>query len=128
MNLTTKSEYGLRALSYLRDKYNDGPINISEISANLDLSKTYIEQIFSKLKKANIVKSYRGKDGGYMLAKSPSEIIIGDVIRILEGNINLTDKCDITNCEVDNCASRHVFSEIDTAVANVIDQITLEQI
>lgn len=128
MNLTTKSEYGLRALSYLRDRYNEGPINISEISANLDISKTYIEQLFSKLKKGGIVESYRGKDGGYILSKKPSEIIVGDVIRALEGNIYLTNKCDVENCQIENCASRHVFSEIDTAVSNVIDKISLDQI
>lgn len=128
MNLTTKSEYGLRALSYLRDKYNDGPININQISTELNLSKTYIEQIFRKLKKANIIESYRGKDGGYHLTKKPSEINIGKVIRILEGNISLSNKCDESNCDVEDCASRHVFSKIDSAVSNVIDTITLDQI
>lgn len=128
MNLTTKTEYGLRALSYLRDKYNNGPINISEISSELNLSKTYIEQIFRKLKKANIIESYRGKDGGYQLSKSPSEINVGQVIRILEGDIALSNKCLEENCEVKDCASRHVFSKIDNAVSNVIDKITLDQI
>lgn len=128
MNLTTKTEYGLRALSYLRDKLNEGPVNINEISANLDLSKTYIEQIFRLLKKSNIIESTRGKDGGYQLAKNPSEIIIGDVIRVLEGNIQLSHKCNNENCNVEGCASREVFSKIDNAVSNVIDTITLEQI
>lgn len=128
MNLTTKSEYGLRALSYLRDKYNDGPININEISANLDISKLYIEQLFRKLKHAGIVESFRGKDGGYRLAKDPKTIIVGDVIRVLEGNINLTYKCAVDDCKVDDCASREVFSKIDSAVSNVIDRITLDQI
>lgn len=128
MNLTTKTEYGLRALSYLRDKYNEGPININEISSKLDLSKTYIEQIFRKLKKAGIVESFRGKDGGYKLSKHPSEINIGSVIRILEGNIELTNKCEKIDCELEDCASRQVFSKIDYAVSNVIDQITLDQI
>lgn len=128
MNLTTKSEYGLRALSYLKDKYHIGPTNITEISSNLNLSKTYIEQIFRKLKNANIIESYRGKDGGYKLKRDPSEIIVGDIIRILEGEIKLTHKCDVKNCEVEDCASREVFSKIDKAVSNVIDKITLDQL
>lgn len=128
MNLTTKSEYGLRALSYLRDRYNEGPIRITEISENLDISKMYIEQLFRKLKSAGIVESFRGKDGGYQLAKAPNQIIVGSVIRILEGHINLTYKCDKDGCEVNDCASREVFSKIDSAVSNVIDQITLDQI
>lgn len=128
MNLTTKSEYGLRALSYLREKYNEGPTNITEISDKLNISKLYIEQLFRKLKISGIVVSYRGKDGGYMLAKNPKEIIIGDVIRALEGNIRLTYKCSIDNCDIKECASREVFSKIDSAVSNVIDQITLDQI
>lgn len=128
MNLTTKSEYGLRALSYLRDRYNDGPINITEISEKLDLSKLYIEQLFRKLKKANIVKSFRGKDGGYTLAKPADEIIVGDIIRVLEGNINLTYKCEKIDCDKEECASRAVFSKIDNAVSRVIDNITLDQI
>lgn len=128
MNLTTKSEYGLRIASYLRDKYNQGPISISEISDKLGISKLYIEQLLRKLKKAGIVKSFRGKDGGYTLAKEPSNIIVGDLIRVLEGNINLTYKCQIENCQVENCVSKGVFSQIDTAVSNVIDKITLDQI
>lgn len=128
MNLTTKTEYGLRALQYLRDKYDDGPININEISTNLNLSKTYIEQIFRKLKKANIIESTRGKNGGYQLKEDPSKIIVGDVIRILEGNIELSHKCKVENCQVEECASRDVFNRIDSAVSNVIDTITLEQI
>ncbi|MFM1581982.1 Rrf2 family transcriptional regulator [Helcococcus bovis] len=128
MNLTTKSEYGLRALSYLRDKYDQGPINISEISIELKLSKTYIEQIFRKLKKANIIESYRGKEGGYKLKNNPSEINVGHVIRILEGNIELSHKCNDEKCSIEGCASRQVFSKIDNAVSNVIDHITLDQI
>lgn len=128
MNLTTKTEYGLRALQYLRDKYDNGPININEISTNLNLSKTYIEQIFRKLKKANIIESTRGKDGGYQLTKDPSKIIVGDIIRILEGNIKLTHKCNVENCKVEECASRDVFTRIDSAVSKVIDTITLDQI
>lgn len=128
MNLTTKSEYGLRALQYLRDNKNSGPININEIANSLSLSKSYIEQIFRLLKNADIITSTRGKDGGYELAKSPKEIVLGDVIRVLEGNIKLTYKCDIENCKVEDCVSRKVFSKIDNAVSNVIDQITLDQI
>ena len=128
MNLTTKTEYGLRALQYLRDKYDNGPININEISTNLNLSKTYIEQIFRKLKKANIIESTRGKDGGYQLTKDPSKIIVGDIIRILEGNIKLTHKCNVEDCKVEECASRDVFTRIDSAVSKVIDTITLDQI
>lgn len=128
MKLTTKTEYGLRALQYLRDNYNDGPININEIATNLSLSKTYIEQIFRKLKKGNIIESKRGKEGGYQLSKNPKEIIVGDIIRILEGNIKLTHKCSVENCHVEECASRDVFTRIDSAVSNVIDTITLDQI
>lgn len=128
MNLTTKTEYGLRALQYLRDKSDEGPVNISEISNSLNLSKTYIEQIFRKLKNAGILKSTRGKDGGYQLAYSPDKIVLGYVIRILEGNINLVYKCEVENCVVENCPSRDVFEKIDFAVANVIDKMTLDQL
>lgn len=128
MNLTTKSEYGLRIASYLRDRYNEGPINITEISENLNVSKLYIEQLLRKLKKAGVVESFRGKDGGYMLAQAPEEIVIGDIIRVLEGHINLTYKCDSDKCDVDGCASRGVFNKIDNAVSNVIDKITLDQL
>lgn len=128
MNLTTKSEYELRALAYLRDKYDKGPVNISEISTQLNLSKTYIEQIFRKLKKANIIESYRGKEGGYKLKSDPSKINVGHVIRILEGNIELSHRCNDEKCLLQGCASRQVFSKIDNAVSNVIDHLTLDQI
>ena len=91
MKISTKSQYGLRAMVYLaKFKGRFCPLRI--ISKNEDISFDYLEKIISKLKKAGLIKAKKGAQGGYFLAKSPSKIKLGEIIRALEGEISLV-KC-----------------------------------
>ena len=129
MKLTTRSRYGLRAVYYLKQHYKEGPISLPSLVKDLNLSQNYLEQLFIRLKKSNIVKSKRGKYGGYILAREPKEISVGEVIRSLEGSIDYLSDCnDHENCDMIDCITRHVFIKIDFAVNKVIDNMTLDDI
>ncbi len=86
MKLSSKGQYAVRALIYLtyNSKDNSVPVGLKEIAAGESISLHYLEQIFFILKKAGIVKSLRGPNGGYLLNKKPSEIFIGDIIASVE--------------------------------------------
>jgi len=91
MKLSTKSRYGLRALFDIA--YNSGslPAQIQDISRRQDISPRYLEQIFQGLKRAGILKSKRGPQGGYFLTRNPEEITVKDVITATEGRMVLVD-------------------------------------
>ena len=87
MQLSTKGRYGLRAMVDLADHCENAPVSISAISTRQGLSVTYLEQLLAKLRKAGLVQSVRGAQGGYVLAKVASEISVGDILRALEGDL-----------------------------------------
>ncbi|MDO5026252.1 MAG: Rrf2 family transcriptional regulator [Tissierellia bacterium] len=129
MKLTTRSRYGLRAVYYLKQHYKEGPVSLPSLVRDLNLSQNYLEQLFIKLKKSNIVKSKRGKFGGYILSRDPKKISVGEIIRALEGDIDYSSDChDHDNCDMIDCITRHVFIKIDLAVNDVIDNMTLADI
>lgn len=129
MKLTTRSRYGLRAVYYLKQHYNDGPVSLPKMVEDLHLSQNYLEQLFIKLKKSGIIESKRGAYGGYILAKDPSEITVGQIIKSLEGNINFSDDCSTNDkCYAIDCVTRNIFIKIDDAVNEIINTITLNDI
>ena len=129
MKLTTRSRYGLRAVYYLKQRYEQGPVALPTLVEDLKLNQNYLEQLFIKLKHSGIVKSKRGKFGGYYLAKKPKEITVGSVIRALEGPIDFSFDCNShENCDMIDCITKHVFVRIDNAVNDVIDNMTLDDI
>ena len=134
MKLTTKSRYGTRLLIDLAINGDNKPIPLNIISSRQNISLKYLEQIILKLKKNGIVKTQRGPFGGYLLAKLPEEITIGDIVRILEGTSAITDctddekkKCGICN-RAGDCFSRWVWVEASNAMFDRLDQITIAHI
>ena len=87
MLISTKGRYGVMIMVYLAENYNNGHKPLKEIAASQDLSEKYLEQIINPLTKAGLLTSFRGAQGGYALAKAPSEIAVGDILRILEGSL-----------------------------------------
>jgi Rrf2 family protein len=86
MRLSTKSEYACLALIVLTEDYNKNRLcTISEIAQRKDIPKKYLEQILLILKRAGYVKSYKGADGGYRLAKKPQQISVADIVRLMDG-------------------------------------------
>lgn len=127
MKLSTRSKYGLRAICYLAENDDKGYIPVSEISTNLNLSENYLEQLIRLLKKESIVKSARGPKGGYKLVKDLDQITVGEVLRVLEGDIGKSG-CneDGSHCD-DKCNAYFAFNKLDEAINETIDSITIDK-
>lgn len=108
------------------------PISIKSISDREGLSNNYLEQIFATLKLHGLVHSIRGAQGGYVLAKSPEEISIGDILRALEGDFKtvecLTDDVDNICEKYNSCITRTLWEKIEHKITQVIDSTTLQDI
>lgn len=130
MKLSTRAEYGLRAMFELASKYNQGgPVSLRIIAEEQGISENYLEQLIAVLRKTGLVESVRGPQGGYMLASSPDAITVGDVVRVLEGPIAPMD-CVSEESEVDCgragcCASRLVWAKVRDSINEVLDGFTL---
>ena len=130
MKLSTRSRYGTRMMLVLARHYDEGPIRIGEIAKDQDISVKYLEQLIIPLKKADLIKSVRGPKGGHMLAKPPEEITVGEIVRVLEGGIDLSgcienpDECNRSG----SCLTRSVWGEATKAVYDKLNSITLSKI
>lgn len=128
MKLSTKGRYGLKAMFELSLTQNSGPVPLKYIAKKQNISDQYLEQIFSSLKKSGLVKSVRGAQGGYLLAKEPKDITVGDILVVLEGPVSLSDcVLDEDICENSNiCVTKIVWEKIKKGIEDVIESITLQ--
>ena len=132
MKLSTKGRYGLRAMIDLAAESGEGPVSITSISARQGISERYLEQLMSLLKKAGLIQSVRGAGGGYMLAKSPGKISVGDVLRALEGSLEPVE-CGALQpgkgCEAsDRCVTKYVWQRINDSIRDTVDDIHLDEL
>lgn len=129
MRLSTRGHYGLKAMFDLAQNYTTEPIPLKTVAERQNLSEHYLEQLIAMLKKAGLVRSVRGAQGGYILAREPSEITVGDVIRVLEGPIApvyCVSEEDPGSCdEADYCITRTVWARVRDSIAAVLDSISL---
>ncbi|QGG46711.1 RrF2 family transcriptional regulator [Heliorestis convoluta] len=129
MKLSTKGQYGVRAMFELALQYGQGPVSLKLVAERQDISEHYLEQIIALLRKAGLVNSIRGAQGGYVLAREPAAISIGDIIRVLEGpvapvecvNDESSDRC----IRAEQCVSKMVWAKVKNSIEQVIDSITL---
>lgn len=132
MKLSTKGRYGVRAMFDLALHQGDGPIPLRSIAERQGISENYLEQLVATLRNEGLVNSVRGAHGGYMLAREAEEITIGDIIRVLEGPIALTDcvsediddECD----KSDECVVSFIWQQVKDNIDEVLDSITLENL
>jgi len=123
MKISTRGRYGLIIVVVLGAKYGEGPIPLRQIAEEQSLSEAYLEQLIPPLRNNGIVKSVRGAYGGYMLAKPPTEITSGDVIRILEGPIQ-----PIEGLEDTDIPQHELWKRIAEAVRVVLDTTTISDL
>ena len=129
MKLSTKGRYGVKAMVDLAIHYGESPISIKSISQRQGISEYYLEQLFSALRKAKLIKSIRGAQGGYVLNKLPEEITVADIMEVLEGPIEISDCVEGTTCNnVNCCATRLVWQKIKTSIEDVTTSVTLKDI
>lgn len=128
MKLSTKGRYGLKAMFELSLNEKNSPVPLKYIAKKQSISDQYLEQIFSSLKKSGLVKSVRGAQGGYLLAKEPKDITVGDILTVLEGPVSVSDcVLDEDICENSGvCVTKVVWEKIKKGIEEVIDSITLQ--
>jgi Rrf2 family protein len=97
LTISSKSRYGITALLALAEFYNSGLLQIKDIASRCDIPHQYLEQIFNRLGKTGIIKSTRGKKGGYELAKPPEQITVLHIVNALEGDFEFVSKSDDNN-------------------------------
>ncbi|MFA6526476.1 MAG: Rrf2 family transcriptional regulator [Candidatus Buchananbacteria bacterium] len=129
MLFTTKTEYGLKALGILAKNGKNDAISLAEIAKQTDLSLSYLEQLFSKLKKAKIIKSTKGAEGGYFLARSAGDVSLLEIIQSLEGKtaVNSCMAGGKQSCS-GNCLTRKIWVEIQDDIEQTLKKYTLKNL
>ncbi|MDY6951647.1 MAG: Rrf2 family transcriptional regulator [Thermodesulfobacteriota bacterium] len=127
MKLSTRSRYGTRMMLDLARHYGERPVQISDIARRQGISVKYLEQLIIPLKKAEYIRSVRGPKGGHMLAKPPDDVTVGEIVRLLEGGISLSDCIDNPDlCDrSETCVTRDIWEVATTAMYDKLDAITL---
>lgn len=129
LKLSTRGEYGLRAMVDLALRYGKGPITLKSVAERQEISEPYLEQLIAVLRKASLVKSVRGAQGGYCLIREPGKITVGEVIRALEGPIAPVDCVSEDNPEscsrAENCLTKVIWERVRDSIADVLDSFTL---
>ncbi|MDI6619687.1 MAG: Rrf2 family transcriptional regulator [Clostridiales bacterium] len=128
MKISTKGRYGLKAMLDLATYSLGDQITLKSIAERQNISDKYLEQIFSALRKAGLVKSVKGTQGGYILGKRPSDITVGDILRVLEGTLSVIDAADNMDDDAETCIRNNVWEKIDESIENTVDSITLEDL
>jgi Rrf2 family protein len=132
LKISTKGRYGLEAIVDLAVHSTQGHVNLKSISERCGISEAYILQIFLVLRRAGIVDSIRGAQGGYVLSRAPSEITVADVLIALEGPLAPVD-CIVEGtkhpCDhYENCVTRELWESIMTTLTDVANSITIEDL
>ncbi|HSR34242.1 MAG TPA: Rrf2 family transcriptional regulator [Anaerolineae bacterium] len=129
MRVSAKELYGLRAMSEFARHWGQGPLSLAEVARKQGISQPYLEQIAIDLRRAGLLNSRRGAQGGYYLARAPEATTAGDVIRALEGSI-LPVQCvaegKCTPCShEDGCSARGIWEQVQDRLIETLDSITL---
>jgi Rrf2 family protein len=131
MKVSTKGRYALRMLLDLAEHKNEGYISLKDIAERQDISRKYLEQIVTLLNSADMLRTNRGYQGGYMLAREPDQYTVGQVLRITEGKLTSVscledepNKCERSG----DCITLSVWQGLDKVVNEYLDGITLQTI
>lgn len=130
VKVTSKGYYAVKALLELAGNITGEPVPLSQICNKQDIPLNYLEQLFVKLRKAGIVKSFRGPKGGYRLLKDPKKITIREIIKALGVSLApvvcVENGFDSTECEkIEGCVSRLLWKKIGLHINNLLDSINL---
>jgi len=134
MRLTTKSRYGARAIFDIAYNSAGMPVQIKDISKRQEIPPRYLEQIFHKLKGANIINSVRGPGGGYVLARDPSKITVGDIVKAMKEPIDpvfCVDDGSENNKECnrsEQCVTKQIWKEAGEKITKYFDSVTISDL
>ena len=129
-HVSTRGEYGMRLMVDLAKHYGEGAVSLHAVATREQLPEAYLEQLVASLRKAGLVQGKRGAGGGYTLAKDPSGITAGDIVRALEGPIEpqfcTAEGEAVVNCVLQpGCATHHVWLTVQASIAKALDGMTL---
>jgi len=128
MKLSTRAKYGIHAMLDLAMNRSMGPQSIKLIAERQGIPEQYLEQLVGLLRREGLVSSVRGAQGGYLLAKSPGEITMAELMRVLEGPISLSDCLEDRDCcdKAFVCSARRVWERLSQSIDQVLHSVTLE--
>lgn len=127
MKISTRARYGTRLMVYLGLHHGKGQILLREIATNENISEKYLSQIIIPLKAAGLVKSFRGAQGGYILAKPLNQITLKEIVESLEGSFDLVECTkNLANCtRIQKCITRELWMELGETISHTLQNITL---
>jgi Rrf2 family transcriptional regulator, cysteine metabolism repressor len=130
MKVSTRGEYGVRAMVALAHNYGNGPMSIAAVSKASSVPTAYLEQLIGPLRRAGLVESKRGAQGGYQLSRPPELVRVGEVYRVMEGPVApmecVSEDVSEQTCPlIDGCETRPVWLRMREAIVDAIDSITL---
>lgn len=131
MKITHKGDYALKTILDLALHYDSGLITIHKLAKQADIPIKFLEQVLLDLKRGGFVDSRRGKVGGYLLAKAPSKIKVGEIIRFIDGPLEpiacVEKKYSGCN-DIYKCVFRKIWQEVTEATSKIVDNITVEDL
>lgn len=126
MRLTTKGRYAVTAMLDLALHYKNGPITLADISQRQGISLSYLEQLFSKLRKRGLVDSARGPGGGYRLSRPAAEIAVAEVITAVDEKVDATRCGGLANCQDEQqCLTHELWSGLSQQIYDFLNGISL---
>ena len=129
MRLTTKSIYAVTAMLDIAYYDRGNPISLPEIAERQGISLSYLEQLFSRLKKSGLVESIKGPGGGYKLSKNANDIVISEVIKDVDESVETTACNGKANCHNNQqCLSHNLWEDLGAEINNFLSDVTLQQV
>ena len=127
MKVSTKGDYGVRALVELAHHYGDGPVQSAEIASRQEVPEPYLDQLLASLRRAGFIRSVRGRQGGHVLINDPDEVRLSDVMVALEGSlapiacVDDPEACTRTG----GCVQRDVWERVRDATQEILDSVSI---
>ncbi|GJL81130.1 MAG: Fe-S cluster assembly transcriptional regulator IscR [marine bacterium B5-7] len=129
MRLTTKGRYAVTAMLDLAINQHTRPVTLHDIASNQEISLSYLEQLFARLRKSGLVKGTRGPGGGYRLAREPVEISIADIITSVDERIDITRCAGREDChDGERCLTHELWADLSDKIFQFLDEISLGEL
>ncbi len=129
VKLSTRGRYGIKAMVDLAVEYGSGPVSATTLASLQGVSLAYLEQLIAALKKAKLVQSVRGVQGGYTLSRKPEDITVNEVLKALEGSTTVVDcvSQQALGCEhACTCSARPLWLKLQSRIDAVLDETTIK--
>jgi Rrf2 family protein len=129
MKVSKRGEYGMRALCHLAERHGEGYVHVKRISDEERIPQKFLEGILLELRRAGVLHSRRGNEGGYRLARSPETTLVGDVMRLLDGPLaplaSAAELRELTERDTKRSGFYSVMMDVRNAVSDILDKTTL---